>query len=89
MQRKEVERVLYLCSSKVYTDDVLCGFLRRVFLYSCSSRRFAVSTKAVFLVVLKSYFGSLRVVTTITYLAPALYWKCFYETCFFVVFGFC
>lgn len=43
----------------------------------------------VFLVVLKSYSGSLRVVTTITYLAPALYWKCFYETCFFVVFGFC
>ena len=46
-RREEVERFLCLYSSNGYTGDVLSGFLRRV-LYSCSSGRFAVSTKAMF-----------------------------------------
>lgn len=41
----------------------------------------------VFLVVLKSYFASLRVVTSIMYFV-VICWKCFYETCFFIVFAF-
>lgn len=41
----------------------------------------------VFLVVLKFYFGSLRVVASNS--SVVIYWKCFYETCFFILFGAC
>lgn len=60
VRRKEAERFLCLYSSNVYAGDVLCGFLRRVFLYSCSSGRSAMSTEAVFLVVFKFYSGYIQ-----------------------------
>ena len=69
--------VVFLCSysSNAYTGDVLvlCGFLTRVALYSCSLGRCCCKYKTyVFLVILKSNFGSLRVVTTVMYLTPVL-----------------
>lgn len=65
MRRKEAERVLCLYSSNVHTEEGL--LVQLLFGKICCEYK-----NYVFLVVLKSYFASLRVVTSIIYLIVML-----------------